>query len=545
MQIFLLVGELRQFLSTGSASLLAGFERFAQSTTAAALTAVWQGMIVACALALALKFAPRISAAQRFKLWAAAFVVTFALPFAPLVFAILSPSHPSPALDASAVSAPHAWLLLDPRWSLWIAGLWLIASAARAVELLLNALRLRKLWKSALPANRDLGFATQGSFAVWTTTELDRPSVIGFFAPRILIPDWLNDRLSADELAPIVLHESEHLRRHDDWTNLFQKLCLVVFPLNPALWWMERQLAREREMACDEAVVRVTESPRAYAACLASLAERGLQRRAEALSLGAWQRRPELVQRVQSILHRRKALHPAAARVLIGSFSCCLAIVALELARCPQLVAFVPAPVSARLAQANTQTAELGDAAYPSQPHRLPLASGFYALPAKAVLPEPKTSKPFLNRAPKQITRPKAAPVGEVMASSTAPGPVSLPPRRQQDLNSAPSQIDAGDAQQLIVFTTWEQVETSASATQTTADYDTNLGAHEYAPANDTAPATNSSPKNQARSRITVTQLIFKVVPRDKAVPRDAQTGFKSAQPTAVPIGDGWFLIQL
>jgi beta-lactamase regulating signal transducer with metallopeptidase domain len=543
MQLFLIIALLRQFLSTGGTSLLAGFEHFAQSTTPQALSAVWQGTLIAFALAVALKLAPRISATQRFKLWAAAFVATFALPFVPLVFAILSPGHPSPALDTSVVSAPHAWLLLDPRWSLWVAGLWLVSSAARAVDLLLNAFRLRKLWKSAVPTNRDLGLARQGSFAICTTTELDRPSVIGFFAPRILIPEWLSARLSTGELDHIVLHESEHLRRRDDWTNLFQKLCLVVFPLNPALWFMERQLAREREMACDEAVVRLTESPRAYAACLASLAEHGLQRRAEALSLGAWQRRPELVQRVQSILHRRKALHPATARVLIGSFSCCLAIVALELARCPQLVAFVPAPVtaSARLSQANSETAQFGDAAYPSQPNRLPLASGFYALPAKAVLPEPKMSKPFLNHAPKQITRPKAAPVGDFMASSTALSPISLPPRHEQILKSTRSQIEAADAQQVIVFTTWEQVETSASTTQTTADYDPNPGANQYATGRDMATATNTSPK----SRITVTQLIFKVVPRDKVNSRDAQTGFKTAQPAAVPIGDGWFLIQL
>ncbi len=52
-----------------------------------------------------------------------------------------------------------------------------------------------------------------------------------------------------------------------------------LFPLNPALAWMERRLCREREMACDEGVVRSTQAPRAYAACLASLAERRLERR--------------------------------------------------------------------------------------------------------------------------------------------------------------------------------------------------------------------------------------------------------------------------
>jgi beta-lactamase regulating signal transducer with metallopeptidase domain len=28
------------------------------------------------------------------------------------------------------------------------------------------------------------------------------------------------------------MHEMEHLRRADDWTNLLQKLALVFFPLN-------------------------------------------------------------------------------------------------------------------------------------------------------------------------------------------------------------------------------------------------------------------------------------------------------------------------
>ena len=111
---------------------------------------------------------------------------------------------------------------------------------------------------------------------ICTTTTLQRPSVIGFLKPRILIPDWLFARLTAGELEQIVLHEAEHLRRRDDWTNLLQKLCLVLFPLNPALVWIERRLCREREMACDEGVIKITHAPRAYASCLARLAERGL-----------------------------------------------------------------------------------------------------------------------------------------------------------------------------------------------------------------------------------------------------------------------------
>ena len=107
-----------------------------------------------------------------------------------------------------------------------------------------------------------------------TSQEVEKPCVVGFFRPRILVPGWLLAELSADELSQIVLHELEHLRRLDDLTNLLQKFLLALLPLHPGLFFIERQLCREREMACDEGVVRRTRAPRAYAACLASVAER-------------------------------------------------------------------------------------------------------------------------------------------------------------------------------------------------------------------------------------------------------------------------------
>jgi beta-lactamase regulating signal transducer with metallopeptidase domain len=70
------------------------------------------------------------------------------------------------------------------------------------------------------------------------------------------------------------LHELAHLRRYDDWTNLAQKLVKALFFFHPAVWWIEKQVSLEREMACDDAVLAETASPRAYAECLAHLAEK-------------------------------------------------------------------------------------------------------------------------------------------------------------------------------------------------------------------------------------------------------------------------------
>jgi hypothetical protein len=179
--------------------------------------------------------------------------------------------------------------------------------------------------------------------------------VIGFFSPRILIPEELFARLTTAEFGQIVLHEVGHLRRADDWINLLQKLSLVLVPLNPVLMWIERRLCLERELACDDDVLRLTKAPKAYATCLTNLAEHRLGQRlgwrAAALSLGAWERKSELARRVHSILLGGKKMGTAQGRVVMSVLVLGLLGGSAELARCPQLVSFSRAalPVAAEV----------------------------------------------------------------------------------------------------------------------------------------------------------------------------------------------------
>jgi hypothetical protein len=169
--------------------------------------------------------------------------------------------------------------------------------------------------------------------------------VIGFFSPRILIPEELFARLTTAEFGQIVLHEVGHLRRAHDWINLLQKLSLVIVPLNPVLIWIERRLCLERELACDDDVLRLTKAPKAYASCLTSLAEHRLGRRAAALSLGAWEKRSELARRVHSILRGGEGMGRIQSRVVTCALVLGLLGGSAELARCPQVVSFSRAPL--------------------------------------------------------------------------------------------------------------------------------------------------------------------------------------------------------
>jgi hypothetical protein len=412
----------------------------------------------------------------------------------------------------------------------------------RAASLTIHSVRLRRLWKAAQPAEVSGPLATMlstlrgGRVTICTTEMLDRPSVIGFLAPRILIPAWLMARLTPGELEQIVLHEAEHLRRCDDWTNLLQKLALVAFPLNPALVWMEHRLCREREMACDEGVIRITNAPRAYAACLTSLAERGLERRSEALSLGAWHRRSELVHRVHGILWRKRRLGPATAGALLAAVGCALLAGSVEMSRCPQLVAFVPEQKSLAMtpARQRAMTAMLNEE---NAEAKMALPPGFRLVPAKAVMPA--TDRTIKSKQTRQPARPGMAKPGVSIASAHVPESALMAKAEMTGDRVNPAE------QQWVVLAAWEEVQTfSRTASTATSDYAANATVEDSAAADQSQPNVNAalgqkqgtSPQNTSR-QYAVTRLILRVVP--------ANANSNSTQPATGTMRGGWFVIQL
>jgi len=504
-----------------------------QPAAAALAASIWQAAVIVCGLEIALRLMPRISAMHRFAVWMAGFVVAVGLPWLPLMH---FGSGRVESGEAGAGSAGGPLLELDERWVLAIIALWIGAAALRATDLALHAMRLRRMWKAAQPVEvsealrNALKAVRGGRVAICTTEMLDRPSVIGFWAPRILIPAWLMARLSAGELKQVVLHEAEHLRRGDDWTNLAQKLALVAFPLSPALVWMEHRLCLEREMACDEGVVRITHAPRAYAACLASLAERGLERRTEALSLGAWQRRPELVQRVHGILWRKCRLSRGASIALLSTLGCALLGGAVEMARCPQLVEFVPAQNSAATTPVRQRemTAML---ARENAEAKIAMQQGFRAVPARAVISETTTAGKHVHH----VDRRNAVPLGlhaTVGASQVA----------QADL--AGDRVNGDQGQQWVVLAAFEEVRTvSPTSSNAISDFATKAVAEDGAaqPQNNGTTAGQASNKTlqsgQPGGRYTVTRLILRVVP--------AKSSSNATQPAQEVVRGGWFVIQL
>ena len=251
------------------------------ATTAGALfSAIWEGAVLAASVALCLRLIPRLSAAARSVVWTNVFLLLALLHVLPFIGQHWTPGN--------GISYPPLHLDLD--WSVAIAGVWAMLSLWRGVQLILSAIRLQGLGRRATPIHCDATLQTflddqagdrmsGRSAELCSSAEVERPSVIGFFQPRILLPQGLAEKLSALELRQVLLHEMEHLRRADDWTNLIQKIVRAIFFFHPAVWWIESHLAVEREMACDDAVLAQTSNPRGYATCLVSLLEKSLAHR--------------------------------------------------------------------------------------------------------------------------------------------------------------------------------------------------------------------------------------------------------------------------
>ena len=87
----------------------------------------------------------------------------------------------------------------------------------------------------------------------------------GIRKPVILLPEGATVRLSDEELAAILIHELVHLERRDNLVVVLQRILTSLLWFYPPTWLIDRKLLEERERACDEEVLRLTQAPETYA----------------------------------------------------------------------------------------------------------------------------------------------------------------------------------------------------------------------------------------------------------------------------------------
>lgn len=160
------------------------------------------------------------------------------------------------------------------------------------------------------------------------------PVTWGIRRPVILLPDSA-ETWSSDRRESVLLHEMAHVARLDALTQLLGQVAIAAFWFSPAIWYAALQARREREHACDDAVLAVGTPASRYADDLLAIA-RGLtlQRTQPAFAALAMARRSAFEQRMRAILaahpERRPLTRRGVALVSVVALSCSLTLATLR-----------------------------------------------------------------------------------------------------------------------------------------------------------------------------------------------------------------------
>jgi bla regulator protein blaR1 len=318
------------------------------------------GMALGAVIWVVLRLLPRKNSRTQFAVW---FSTLLAVALMPL-FAFDS-SWRSALLGGSA-APQHAVITISASWAEYIVLAWGVAALIGLSRVAAGIWQLRRLRRGCVPINAHLlSRASQARVAevgkrravsVLVSSDVEVPTAIGFIHPAIIVPVWLADGTATTELEYVLLHELAHLERWDDWSNLVQKLIKSFLFFHPAVWWIERKLSLDREMACDDAVLAQSVSPRIYAQCLARVAEKRFLQRQMALAQAAVDRMKQLSRRVARILDTNRAsstrLWKPAVPMVLGAAAIC----AVSTLRTTELVRFTePQPATSALASSNLQ----------------------------------------------------------------------------------------------------------------------------------------------------------------------------------------------
>lgn len=365
-------------------------DALAQAQVERIIASLTLGSGVAIAGWLALRFASRMTAAARY--------ATSLL----LMLAVVLVAFRSAAPTISVAQAAHG-VAVPAQWARYIFWIWIAIAGVGLLRVGAGLFRLRKLRAAsqAVPAEHlpeavhavVLNTRRFGRMvSIRSSDAISVPAAIGFLHPAIMLPAWMlaTDGVAADDLRQVVLHEAAHLERWDDWANLVQKLVRALFFFHPAVWWLDARIGAEREMACDDAVLRSTGDARAYARCLAHLAEKRYLRRTLIRTAALAQAAVGHLRLTSARVERILAGPSAASRWRTAAAATALSAIALfaSLAHPPELITFVGPHVTEA---ANTPT--LAKSARVGQPGVV-LAAAHEQTPNLVLAKTPTLAKP-------------------------------------------------------------------------------------------------------------------------------------------------------
>ena len=304
----------------------------------------WQGILLTLLVWLALRDTRRVNATTKVAIWQVTLLAVALLPVLQLLPPLLGQMAPMEVLT-SAAAGPSSPALALPPYSpastlrpimelpeslTEVAAICaLFLAALQLLRLAIGYLVVRRLKRKSTRLDVSLPSPILRKTSVLVSTRIGMPMALGYRQPAILLPQSMVLALTYDELQHVLLHESAHLLRRDDWMALGERVLRALFSFQPAVHWIGRQIEREREVACDDWVIAQSGEAKPYAASLARVAELGSAARVPMLATGAG-RPKEIFKRLETLLDRTRNRLPQVSGTLVFAVALALLFVVSE-----------------------------------------------------------------------------------------------------------------------------------------------------------------------------------------------------------------------
>jgi len=290
----------------------------------------WKGTVILAAAFLAAAMLRRASAAARHFLWTEALAALLLLPAA---ISVAPRWKVQPVVKATAGAAAGeaagSFLIVrpgpaNPLPSPWLL-LWAVGCGIVALRWATGEVRTRQILRRAKTADyaEEPGKEIAGALgirrnvAMREAADVPIPLACGLWRPTVVLPAhaaaWPEARLRM-----VLRHELAHIRRWDLAAQALGQAVCCLYWFHPLAWMAARRLRKERESACDDAVLAGGASPHQYAADLVDLARGVAARRRAWADKPAMAEASDLETRVRDLFDRQRNRGPLGTRAALA-----------------------------------------------------------------------------------------------------------------------------------------------------------------------------------------------------------------------------------
>jgi beta-lactamase regulating signal transducer with metallopeptidase domain len=259
------------------------------------VAAVWQSTLLALFIALVTSRLKQASPVIRYWLWQVVALKLLIIPFwtisipLPTLFASSlavksAPPLPSPianvlayrpdrAASSVAPTEPAKGVLLPSEQTglstaSYFMTAWLLIVAFQVFLVLRQRSAMVRLLRLTRPADDRALEAQLAELAhrlslrrapdVKLTELQGSPFVCGLLKPVLVLPVGLAGALAPGELRQVLLHELAHVKRGDLFWDWFPAIARMLFFFHPVAHWAAGRILLERELACDQAAMSLS-----------------------------------------------------------------------------------------------------------------------------------------------------------------------------------------------------------------------------------------------------------------------------------------------